>query len=58
MGIAEIVLLITGVLKFPDVILEFIKLLQATPQKSHEKLLKRIAEESQQFEESGRPDWS
>lgn len=58
MGIAEIVLLITGVLKFPDVILEFIKLLQATPQESHEKLLKRIAEEAQQFEESGRPDWS
>lgn len=57
MGVAEIIALITGVLKFPSVVLEFIKLLQKTPQQKHEDILKRIGDESKRFEDTGRPTW-
>jgi hypothetical protein len=57
MGIAEILALITGVLQFPKVILEFVKLLKKSPAEKHEDILKQIAHEAEKFEESGRPSW-
>lgn len=57
MGVAEIVALITALFKFPSIILEFVKLLQKTPQEKHEEILKRIADEAKKFEETGRPTW-
>lgn len=58
MGPAEIIALITGFFKFPQAILEFIKVLQKTPEQKHEDLLKAIALEAKKFEETGRPNWS
>lgn len=57
MGIAEIILLITGLLQFPKTILEFVKLLKKTPQEKHEDIVKAIAEEAKKFEDTGRPKW-
>lgn len=58
MSIAELLALITALAKFPSVILEFVKILQKTPEEKHEDLLKKIAEESIKFQETGRPTWS
>lgn len=57
MGVAEIMALITGVLQFPKTILEFIKILKKTPQENHEGIVKKVAEEAQKFEDTGRPQW-
>ena len=57
LGLTQIIDLIKGVLQFPAVILEFVKILRKTPQENHESLLKRMAEESQKFSETGRPTW-
>jgi hypothetical protein len=57
MGLAEIVTLIIGVLKFPDTVLEFVKILQKTPEQKHDDLLKKVAAEAQSFEDTGRPTW-
>jgi hypothetical protein len=57
MEVAEIAALITGVLKFPGAVLEFIKILKKTPQENHEALLKRMNDESRIHEDTGRPTW-
>lgn len=57
MGFAEILTIIKGVLQFPGIILEFVKLLQKTPQETHDEILKNIREETNHYEESGRPTW-
>jgi len=57
MTFAGIVELLLAFFKFPDTILSFVKLLKATPQEKHEDLIKKIAEESKKFEETGRPTW-
>ena len=49
--------IIKAVLQFPSVILEFVRLVKKTPQENHEDLLKRLADESKKFEETGRPTW-
>jgi hypothetical protein len=57
MGFADIAALIVGVLKFPQTILEFVKILQKTPEQKHSDLLKQVAAEAKQFEDTGRPQW-
>jgi hypothetical protein len=57
MGAAEIIALIIGVLKFPQVILDFVKLLQKTPAEKHSDLIKKVQAEAAHFEETGRPQW-
>lgn len=49
--------LIVGVLKFPDAVLKLIRFMQKTPAEKHDELLKRMDEEFQRFEETGRPTW-
>jgi hypothetical protein len=56
--LSAILEIIKGVLQFPSVVLEFVRLLQKTPQENHETLLKRITEEAERFEETGRPTWN
>jgi hypothetical protein len=56
-GLSDILAIIKGVLQFPGTILEFVKLLQKTPQEKHQDLLKRMAEEAKKFEDTGRPTW-
>jgi hypothetical protein len=57
LGLIEIIELIKGVLAFPGIVLEFVKLLKSTPQENHEAILKRVREEASAFEETGRPTW-
>jgi hypothetical protein len=57
LGLTDILAIIKAVLQFPSTILEFVKLIQKTPQEKHEDLLKRLAEESKKFEDTGRPTW-
>lgn len=57
MTVLGIIELVKGLLQFPGVILEFVRLLQKTPQEKHDALLKQIQKESEKFEETGRPSW-
>ncbi len=57
MPFSEILTLIGGVLAFPKTILEIVKLLQKTPQEAHQEIVKKINEEAQKFQETGRPKW-
>lgn len=57
MGITDIIALITAFFQFPKTILEFVNILKKTPQEKHEDLLKKIAAEAKQFEDTGRPQW-
>lgn len=57
LGLTDILAIIKGVLQFPATILEFVKLLQKTPQEKHDDLLKKMREEAQKFEDTGRPTW-
>ena len=57
MTFAGIVELLLAFFKFPDTILSFVKLLKATPQEKHEGWLKKMGDESNKFEETGRPTW-
>lgn len=56
-GITDILAIIKGVLQFPGTILEFIKLLQKTPEEKHDDLMKQIQVEAKKFQETGRPTW-
>lgn len=56
-GLTDILAIIKGVLQFPGTILEFVKLLQKTPQEKHDDILKLIQLESNKFQETGRPTW-
>jgi hypothetical protein len=57
MTVLGIIELVKGLLQFPGVILEFVRLLQKTPQEKHDALLKQIQIESEKFEQTGRPSW-
>lgn len=57
MQLSDIALLIASILKFPNTILAFIKILKKTPQENHEELLSMVAKESEKFEQTGRPTW-
>lgn len=57
LGLVDIIAIVKAVLQFPTTILEFVKLVQKTPQDKHDELLKRLADESKKFEETGRPTW-
>jgi hypothetical protein len=57
MGITDIIAIIKTVLQFPSTILEFVKLLQKTPQENHDSLLKAMQKESEQLKSGGRPTW-
>lgn len=57
LGLTDILSIIKAVLQFPSTILEFVKLLKKTPQEKHDDLLKRLADESKQLEDTGRPTW-
>lgn len=57
MSLADIALLIATILKFPNTILAFIKILKKTPQENHEDILNMVAKESEKLEQTGRPTW-
>jgi len=57
LGLTDILAIIKAAFQFPATLLEFVHLLQKTPQEKHEDLLKRISDESKHYEESGRPIW-
>lgn len=57
MGITDIIAIIKTILQFPSTILEFVKLLQKTPQEKHDGLLKKMRDEADQLEDTGRPTW-
>jgi hypothetical protein len=57
MGFSEILTLISGLIQFPGTILQFIKLMQKSPQEKHEAIMERIRLEAQAFEDTGRPKW-
>jgi hypothetical protein len=49
--------LIRGMFQFPEALLKLIHVLRKTPQENHEEILKRIGDESKNFENKGRPTW-
>jgi hypothetical protein len=57
MSLVAILELISGVLSFPDKILEMIRIFRKTPTERHDEIVKKIAKEAEQFEETGRPQW-
>lgn len=57
MTLAAILEIIQGVLKFPDAILRLVRVLKATPEEQHQKLVSQIEAEAKQLEETGRPTW-
>jgi len=57
MTLAQVLELLKGVLQFPGIVLEFVKLLRKTPQEKHEEILKLVNAEAAKFEEHGRPSW-
>jgi hypothetical protein len=57
MTLAMFVEIALGVLKFPETILKFIKLIKGTPLEKHEALLAKLQEETTKFEDTGRPSW-
>ncbi len=57
MGLTAILEIVKGVIAFPSVVLEFVRLLQKTPQENHEAIVSRIRLEAQHFQETGRPTW-
>lgn len=58
MTLAMLVEIALGVLKFPETILKFIKIIRATPLEKHEALLAKLQEEQTKFENEGRPKWN
>jgi len=57
MTLATITEIVLGVLKFPETVLKFVKIIQKTPLEKHEALLAKLQEETTKFEETGRPTW-
>lgn len=57
MTLATFVEIALGVLKFPETVLKFVKLIQKTPLEKHEALLAKLQEEATHFETTGRPKW-
>jgi hypothetical protein len=57
MSFGVILEIINGVLKFPDAVLKLVRVLQKTPAEKRDDLLKKMDEEFQKFEDTGRPTW-
>lgn len=57
LGLTDILQIVKTTLEFPSVVLAFVHLVRETPQEKHEDLLKRMMQESRQFEDGGRPKW-
>lgn len=57
MGLNEWLALLVGVFQFPGQLLALIKILKKTPEAKHEELIKKLADEATQYEETGRPTW-
>lgn len=55
MGIAAWIELITLVLKFPDAVLQLVRVLSKTPAEKHDALVGQIQKEAASFAETGRP---
>lgn len=55
MTFAAFIEVLTAFFKFPDAVTRLVKVLRATDQENHEKLVKQIEDESKQFEDTGRP---
>lgn len=58
LGLTDILEIIKAVLKFPEVVLSFVKLIQKTPQENHTDLIKIMAQEAEKYEDTGRPTWN
>lgn len=54
---AEIIALVTAVLKFPDAVKWFVKELQDTPEERRAELMAKVSKEIEEFKKTGRPTW-
>ena len=54
---AEIIALITAVLKFPEAVKWFVKELQDTPEEKRAELVAKVASDMDNFRKTGRPKW-
>lgn len=57
MGIAEIIGLVTGILKFLPEVKNLIKVLQKSPEQKAQRIRQLISDEANSLRESGRPSW-
>lgn len=57
MGIAEIIGLVTGILKFLPEVKNLIKILQKSPEQKAQRIRQLISDEANALKESGRPTW-
>lgn len=49
--------IILGIMRFPEHVLQLIRVLKKTSQEKHQDILDRIAKEEERFEDTGRPQW-
>lgn len=57
MNLALILEAVIAALKFPGEVIRLGNFLSKTPQANHDDLLKRMDEEAQKFDKTGRPTW-
>jgi len=57
MTLAAILEIIQGVLKFPDSILQLVRVLQATPAEQHQAIILSVQAQSDNYKKTGRPQW-
>jgi hypothetical protein len=57
MGLAEIIGLVTGILKFLPEVKNLIKILQKSPEQKAQRIRGLISQEAESLREKGRPTW-
>jgi len=57
MGIAEIIALITGIVKFLPEVTKLVRILQKSPAQRAIEISKLISDEADKLHETGRPTW-
>jgi hypothetical protein len=57
MGVAELLGLIAGILKFWDSVVWLVKVLRDSPEEKREEIMARIRGEADKLEKTGRPTW-
>lgn len=57
MGFAEIIGIISGILKFWDQVTWLVRILRDSPEEKREEIMIRIRKEADTLKETGRPTW-
>ena len=58
MGFAEILTIVSGIMKFWSEVVWLVKFLQKTPEEKKQEIMAKIKTEAENFEQTGRPSWT